>query len=123
MRDSALHDELKSECARLARIRELPEERQAPYQAGILKLERRIEELRAACDMTLDHFARQFAFDVMQARLSPDEALKVDYDALWDYTYMASEAWKRGDIDALNETRAGIRRIAFQTKTAEEGTA
>lgn len=107
---------LQTDCARYLRICALPEEQQAPYRDGIMKLERRIEDLRKACGLTLDRFVMEFAQDVMRARLEPEEASRVDIDRLWDYAEMAAEGWKRADVAAIQRAREGIQRTIYAAK-------
>lgn len=100
---------LKSDCERLLRVEALAPEEKTKYAGGIAKLEKRIEELRAALSFTLDDFARMYREDIEACPILLDNFSSADYDTLNHHINEAESAWKRGDMEAHALVRQKIR--------------
>ncbi len=101
MVDRSIEEELKRECARLLRITALPDAERAPYSAGIAKLERRVDELRAACGMTLEDYVSGYQRAIGFEGMTMEAREATDYSQVGELTGAAAEAWARGDRDAM----------------------
>ncbi len=97
--DDPILRQLQDDLARLARVQALPEDERAKWTAGIAKLERRIEEERAACGITLEYFGRRYyaALDGLQHGMYGDK------DLVWlcELSIEASRAYTAADPERL----------------------
>lgn len=92
----SLHEDL----ARLARVQALPETERMKWAAGIEKLERRIEEERAACGIDITYFSDRYysAMAGIQRGMYNDN----DLQALCEISIEASAAYISADPQRLD---------------------